>query len=137
MPGRRRLAFPAGSRSERSIKQGALGEAALRPRSFGPLSKRRLRPLACPVWPPRPTPDPCALVPSSDGELEQIQSLLGHVSIETTERYLGSCQPFPAGSELRIPGHWPTFYYLLLWAENHRSWSGTTNSRNPRERFIT
>ena len=32
--------------------------------------------------------------PSCRGELEQIQFLLGHVSIETTERYLGCQQRF-------------------------------------------
>jgi hypothetical protein len=34
----------------------------------------------------------CAI--RSGGELEQIQFLLGHVSIETTERYLGCKQRF-------------------------------------------
>jgi hypothetical protein len=29
---------------------------------------------------------------ASDGELEQIQFLLGHISVQTTERYLGYTQ---------------------------------------------
>ena len=33
-----------------------------------------------------------ASVPRAGGELEQIQFLLGHVSVQTTEKYLGSKQ---------------------------------------------
>ena len=37
----------------------------------------------------------CArLCPSAGGELEQIQFLLGHVSVQTTEKYLGCKQRF-------------------------------------------
>jgi integrase len=37
----------------------------------------------------------CAkLCHDTGGELEQIQFLLGHVSVQTTERYLGSKQRF-------------------------------------------
>jgi hypothetical protein len=32
------------------------------------------------------------VVPASGGELEQIQFLVGHISVQTTERYLGCTQ---------------------------------------------
>jgi site-specific recombinase XerD len=41
----------------------------------------------------RSAADPCSVVHASGGELEQIQFLLGHVSVQTTERYLGCKQP--------------------------------------------
>jgi integrase len=45
----------------------------------------------------------CArLCRSADGELEQIQFLLGHVSVQTTERYLGCTQPISSAVNDRI-----------------------------------
>ena len=38
--------------------------------------------------------DLCATCHQAGGELDQIQFLLGHVSIQTTERYLGCKQRF-------------------------------------------
>src|ERR1035438_7899623 len=38
----------------------------------------------------------------SDGELEQIQFLLGHVSVQTTERYLGCTQRISSAVNDRI-----------------------------------
>jgi integrase len=45
----------------------------------------------------------CArLCHASGGELEQIQSLLGHVSVQTTERYLGCKQRIRSAVNDRI-----------------------------------
>jgi site-specific recombinase XerD len=45
----------------------------------------------------------CAkLCQASGGELEQIQFLLGHVSVQTTERYLGSKQRIRSAVNDRI-----------------------------------
>jgi len=42
------------------------------------------------------------LCQASGGELEQIQFLLGHVSVQTTERYLGSKQRIRSAVNDRI-----------------------------------
>lgn len=47
---------------------------------------------------PRPTPDLRSAVSRVGGELEQIQFLLGHVSIQSTERHLG-CKQHPIGGQ--------------------------------------
>jgi hypothetical protein len=44
----------------------------------------------------------CAVLPSAGGELEQIQFRLEHVSVHTTERYLGSKQKFREAVNDRI-----------------------------------
>jgi hypothetical protein len=60
-----------------------------------------------------------ALVPrlchSAEGELEQIQFLLGHVSVQTTEKYLG-CH--------RLAGVFPWSIWIALLAVYNRAERG-------------
>ena len=50
----------------------------------------------------RSATDLCSALPPSGGELEQIQFLLGHVSVQTTERYLGCTQRISSAVNDRI-----------------------------------
>ena len=57
-----------------------------------------------------------SLVPRTRAELEQIQFLLGHVSVQTTERYLGCKQRLRNAINDSIgiePGQTPVSYYLM------------------------
>jgi hypothetical protein len=57
----------------------------------------------------------CArLCRAAGGELEQIQFLLGHVSVQTTERYLGCIQRISAAVNHKI-GIEPTLSWRELW----------------------
>jgi hypothetical protein len=50
-----------------------------------------------------PTPPKlCPACRAAGGELEQIQFLLGHVSVQTTERYLGCTQRISSAVNDRI-----------------------------------
>jgi hypothetical protein len=81
--------------------------------------------------------------------LEQIQFLLGHVSVQTTERYLGCKQRFhnavndriglepdPQGSPW-IPHHWPTFRSLTTVDEHFGDFARNENRRDARNDLRT
>jgi hypothetical protein len=52
---------------------------------------------------PRPQEDLREMVPSSSGELEQIQFLLGHASVQKTARYIGCKQELSRAVNDRLP----------------------------------
>ena len=64
---------------------------------------------------PRTTARLAKLCHSSGGEIEQIQFLLGHASVQTTERYLGCKQNLghPVNDLFRL-GHVDVAAYIVL-----------------------
>jgi integrase len=80
----------------RSIdKAGRVGGAGFSPKVIWGIVKRGAKNCEIPSLAPHDLRRTCArLCHQAGGELEQIQFLLGHVSVQTTERYLGCKQRF-------------------------------------------
>ena len=80
----------------RSInKAGKIGALASVPKSFGVALKQKAKDCEIQSLASHDLRRTCArLCHQAGGELEQIQFLLGHVSVQTTERYLGCKQRF-------------------------------------------
>ena len=77
-----------------STRLAASGDAAC-PKVIWGLVKEKAKMCEIPTLAPRDLRRTCArLCHQAGGELEQIQFLLGHVSVQTTERYLGCKQRF-------------------------------------------
>lgn len=77
----------------KSTRPGVSGETACRPRCSGISSAPLRLARASTSLPPHDLRRTCArLCHLAGGELDQIQFLLGHVSIHTTDRYLGCKQ---------------------------------------------
>jgi integrase len=91
------LLSAGGPNRENSIKPGCLTDSRSEPEKLAPHDLRRTCTRLCHL---------------AGGELDQIQFLLGHVSIQTTERYLGCKQKFRDAVNDRMgiepeTNHWP------------------------------
>lgn len=99
----------------RSInKAGRVWGCGFSPKVIWGVVKEKARICEIPALAPHDLRRTCArLCHQAGGELEQIQFLLGHVSVQTTERYLGCKQRFHNAANDRIglepdrPGLWP------------------------------
>ncbi len=87
---------PFGETIFRAIKQsGRIAANRFSPKVIWVVVKDACSKCAMPGVAPHDLRRTCArLCHEAGGELEQIQFLLGHVSVETTERYLGCKQRF-------------------------------------------
>jgi integrase len=74
-------------------KAGWIGATGFSPKVIWGVVKQLPQPVASPIWPPPDLRRTCArLCHERGGKLEQIQFSLWHVSVQTTERYLGCKQ---------------------------------------------
>lgn len=88
-----RKAVPAGKQEQESVGNG------LREKAVWHVVRKYARTAGIERLAPHDLRRKCArLCHSAGGELEQIQFLLGHVSIQTTERYLAASSAFAAPS---------------------------------------
>lgn len=87
----------------RMLKGGARTEAGITPQSVRNVVKRCAKQAGIQNLAPHDLRRRCArLCHGSGGELEQIQFLLGHASVQTTERYIGCKQRFREAVNDRI-----------------------------------
>lgn len=87
----------------RMLKGGARAEAGITPESVWNVVKRYAKQAGIENLAPHDLRRSCArLCHGSGGELEQIQFLLGHASVQTTERYIGCKQQFREAVNDRI-----------------------------------
>jgi len=120
----------------RSInKAGKIWGTGFSPKVIWGVVKEKAKECELPSLAPHDLRRTCArLCHQAGGELEQIQFLLGHVSVQTTERYLGCKQRFrnavndqiglepdPLGTQ-QIPPCWPTSRSQYGWALRAIDW---------------
>jgi hypothetical protein len=112
----------------RSInKAGCVWGCGFSPKVIWGVVKDKAKICEIPTLAPHDLRRTCArLCHQAGGELEQIQFLLGRVSVQTTERYLGCKQRFQNAVNDRIgleppppgifvdPPHWPTSRYPAI-----------------------
>jgi integrase len=80
---------------QRVCESGAPPSSPFRPKVIWGVVKEKAKICEIPALAPHDLRRTCArLCHQAGGELEQIQFLLGHVSVQTTERYLGCKQRF-------------------------------------------
>jgi len=93
MPGQQPAGIADGAVFRSLNRGGQIRQAALNEKVIWQLIQRYAEVAGVAgIAPPRLSPQMHEIAPGGGGELEQIQMLLGHASVQTTERYLGTKQ---------------------------------------------